>query len=179
MRLARLAMLGLLAIAAAPAPTPASLERALAGRWMGTLGYRDYQSNAVSELAVKTEIRALADEVTVLRTSEFDEGPRKSPVIIASASLHDPAASTVTTATLRKGRAVEVSTERLRVATYADATHWTVVGEEDGSDDNKPAKLRVTEVRDGDTLTATKEVMPQGTAAWAFRNLTKLSRIGD
>ena len=176
----------LLGLAAAPPPGPPlatpsapALELALAGHWTGTLGYRDYQSNTLFRLKVSTEVRAVGDGVTLVRVSEFDEGPGRTPAFITSASLYDPAASTVTTASLRKGRAVEAATETLRVAAYGDATHWTVIAEIDGKDDNTPARLRVTEIRDGTWLTATKEVMPMGTSAWAFRNVTELVRVGD
>lgn len=171
-------LLAMPAIAApAAAPPPAELERGLAGRWAGTLGYRDYQSDKLFELPVRSEITALPDGVTVLRVSTFDDGPKVGAVIITTASLHDPKAGTVTSASLRKGRTVETGTERLTVTAFTDATHWTVVAEEDGSDDDKPALLRVTEVRDGDTLTATKEVQPKaGDGRWQFRNVTKLTR---
>lgn len=165
--------------AAAPAPTAVKLETGLAGQWAGTLGYRDYQSNTLFKLKVKTQIRVAGDGVSAVRVSEFDEGPGRTPAYITSASLYDPAAGTVSIATLRKGRVAELVTDRLRVNAYADAAHWTVVDEVDSVDDGKPAKLRVTQVRDGDRLTATKEVMPAGTSAWAFRNVTELVRVGD
>ncbi len=167
------------AVAAAPAAAPdaASLERGLAGRWTGTLGYRDYQSNQMSEIPVRSEIIALADGVTLLRVSTFDDGPKVGDVTITTASLHDPKAGTVASATLRKGNPLETGTERLSVTAFTDAAHWTIVAEEDGTDDDKPALLRVTQVRDGDTLTATKEVQPKaGDGKWQFRNRTLLHR---
>ncbi|KPF70894.1 hypothetical protein IP88_11230 [alpha proteobacterium AAP81b] len=173
------ACLALALAAAAPPPTPdaAALERGLAGRWAGTLSYRDYQSNKLEEIPLRTEITALPDGVTVLRVATFDDGPKVGDVTITTASLYDPKAGTVTSATLRKGNALETGTERLRVTAFTDATHWTIVAEEDGSDDDKPALLRVTEVRDGDTLTATKEVQPKpGDGKWQFRNRTLLRR---
>lgn len=167
----------LIAGAAAPVPTAAELERGLAGNWRGTLGYRDYQTDKLFELAVETEIRAVPDGATVLRISRFDEGPRRDPVYIVTADLHDSAAGTVASTTLRKGRAAELGTHRLSVAKFTDVTHWTILEEEDGRDDDRPARLRVTEVRDGDRLTATKEVLPEGATSWAFRNVTKLERM--
>ncbi|GGE17902.1 hypothetical protein GCM10011529_25520 [Polymorphobacter glacialis] len=163
-------------IAAGPVPDAAALHAGLAGRWTGSLGYRDYQTDKMSEIAVKTEIRALPDGVTVLRISEFDDGPRVGAVFITTASLHDSKAGTVSSATLRKGNSVEIETETLAVTAYVDAAHWTIVAEADGSDDDKPARLRVTEVRDGLLLTATKDVQPKGTATWAFRNRTLLRK---
>lgn len=164
-------------VAAAGTPAPADLETGLAGNWTGSLGYRDYQSDKLFELALKTEIRTLPDGVTVLRISTFDDGPKTGFVTITTASLHDRAAGTVTSASLRKGRKVETDTETLTVAAYTDPAHWTIRAEQDGEDDDKPALLRITEVRDGDTLTATKEVQPKGSAkGWQFRNVTKLVR---
>ena len=39
--------------------TPTALRMALTGRWKGTLGYRDYQSNTLYELPVTTTITAI------------------------------------------------------------------------------------------------------------------------
>ena len=52
--------------------------------------------------------------------------------------------------------------------------------EADGSDDDKPARLRVTETRDGDALLAVKEVLPAAATdgKWRFRNQTRLTRAG-
>lgn len=183
-----LAMLAAASAAAPPeaapgisaAPSAAALERGLAGRWQGSLGYRDYQSNQMFELPVTTEIRALPDGATILRTSSFDDGPKTGLVWITTASLYDAKAGTVTSATLRKGRPVTLSTEAQAVAAYADARHWTIVATEDGSDDDKPALLRITEVRDGDRLVATKEVSPRGDGQaprWQFRNRLTLQRL--
>lgn len=159
-----------------PAPTPAALEASLAGQWRGTLGYRDYQSDKLEEIPMTTRIEALPDAATILRLSTFDDGPRVGDVFITSASLHDDKAGSVTTATLRKGRPVETGTEQVRVAAFTDPAHWTIVFETDGSDDDRPARLRTTQVRDGDVLTATKDVRPQGSADWRFRNRSRLVR---
>ena len=164
--------------AAVPPPSPAALDAGLAGKWQGALGYRDYQSNRLEEIPVATEIRALPDGVTVVRISAFNDGPKAGTVYITSVGLHDAATSQVTSATFRKGRAVETETETLAVDAFADATHWTLRSEAEASDDNKPARLRVTTVRDGDTLVATKDVRPlDGGGEWQFRNRTRLKRI--
>lgn len=159
-------------------PSPLDLQAGLAGKWTGALGYRDYQSNKLFELPVKTDIRALPDKATVIRVSSFDDGPKTGFVYITSASLYDTAKSTVTTTTLRKGRAVESSDQTVTTITYTDAMHWVVRYDHDGTDNDKPALLRTTETRDGDTVTVIKEVMPKDQPAkgWQFRNQTRLSR---
>ena len=164
--------------AAAPPPPPAILEAGLAGMWHGALGYRDYQSNALFELAVDTDIRAVPDGGTVVRVSKFDEGPNKVPAFITTASLFTPDGM-VTAATLRAGRAVELATDRVTVAAFVDVTHWTMRYEEDGVDGGEPAMLRVTETRAGDGLLTVKEVLPASATdgVWRFRNQTRLTRV--
>jgi hypothetical protein len=51
------------------------------------------------------------------------------------------------------------------------------VAEADGRDDDAPARLRTTTVRDGDAITATKEVQPASTGPWQFRNRSRLVRL--
>ncbi len=164
-------------VGAVEPPAPAALEAGLAGQWHGALGYRDYQSNTLFELAVDTDIRALVDGGTVVRVSKFDEGPKKAPAFITTASLFT--AGSVTAATLRAGRPVELATDRVSVTDFTDAAHWTMCYEEDGRDGGEPARLRVTETRTGDALLTVKEVLPASATdgVWRFRNQTRLTRI--
>jgi hypothetical protein len=160
-------------------PTPAVLEAGLVGRWQGNLSYRDYQTDKLQEIPVTTRIEAMGDGVTTLRVSTFDDGPKTGDVIITTASLFDPTAGTVTSASLRKGRTAELSTARTSVTSFTDETHWKILNEEDGEDNDKPALIRITEERDGDLLTETKEVQPKGGKGdWQFRNRTNLVRQG-
>jgi len=160
-------------------PSPLDLQAGLTGRWSGALGYRDYKTNKLFELPVTSEIQVLPDRATVIRISAFDDGPKAGVVFITSASLYDPAKSSVTTVTFRKGRPVEESTDTVKTITYADPTHWVVEYSADGSDDDKPALLRTTETRDGDTVLTVKEVMPKAemSKGWRFRNQTRLSKV--
>ena len=161
-------------------PSPAELRRGLAGRWTGALGYRDYQTDQLFEIPVATTIIQVADGVTQVRTSLFDDGPA-NPVWITSVSLHNEAAGTVTSASWRVGRAVEPVTERVSVAEWRDARHWTLLYESTAEDDDQPAEIRVTETRDGDSLMSVKTVRPIGAIdpEWRFRNQTRLTRVGD
>lgn len=174
-----LAIAALLLAAASPPPAPAALEAGLAGRWQGTLGYRDYQTNKLQEIPMQTRLEALPDGATIIRVSTFDDGPKVGNVFITTTSLHDSASAAVTSSILRRGRPAETIRETVRVAAHTDPTHWTLLFEASGEDDGKPAELRTTMVRDGDMLTATKEVRPAraGTGEWQFRNRTQLVRV--
>lgn len=160
--------------------SPASLVQGLAGRWAGALGYRDYQTDELFEIPVATTIVQVADGVTQVRTSLFDDGPDK-PVWITTTSLLDPVGGTVTSASYRAGRTVELNIETVRSADHRDADHWVLIYESVANDDDQPAEIRVTETRDGDSLLSVKQVRPVGAddAAWRFRNQTRLTRVGD
>tara|TARA_R110002167_G_scaffold14430_10_gene58665 strand:- start:2439 stop:3035 length:597 start_codon:yes stop_codon:yes gene_type:complete len=166
--------------AAIAAPSPAALQRDLAGRWAGALGYRDYQTDELFEIPVSTTVVQVPDGVTQVRTALFDDGPAK-PVWITTTSLQDEAAGTVSSTSSRAGRPVEVSIEAVRVTDWRDNTHWTLVYDSVAEDDDQPAEIRVTETRDGDSLLSVKTVRPVGAddTAWRFRNQTRLTRIGD
>jgi hypothetical protein len=174
-----LPLIALAAAALAAAPTPAALESGLAGHWHGALGYRDYQSDKLEEIPVDTEIRVVGDGVSVVRVSTFDDGPKTGSVFITTAAMFDDKAGMMTEVSLRKGRKVETSTDHVTVAAFTDATHWVMRYEQEGQDDDKPAKLRVTETRTGDALLAVKEVLPASATdgVWRFRNQTRLTRM--
>ncbi|KQY84729.1 hypothetical protein [Brevundimonas sp. Root1423] len=161
-------------------PSPGALHRGLAGRWAGALGYRDYQTDRLFEIPVATTIVQVPDGVTQIRTSLFDDGPGK-PVWITSVNLHDEAAGSVSSASYRAGRPVELTVERVRVSEWRDDAHWTITWDSVAEDDNQPAEIRVTETRDGDSLLSVKTVRPLGAddAAWRFRNQTRLTRVSD
>lgn len=166
-------------VAAQDAPSATMLRNGLAGSWSGALGYRDYQSNDLFEIPVATTIEVVPDGVTQIRRSLFDDGPDK-PVWITTISLDDPAAGTVTASSYRSGRPVELSTQTVSVASYVDPTHWSVIYERTGRDGDADAEIRVTETRDGADLLEIKEVRPVGSSeAWAYRNQTRLTRVGD
>lgn len=181
-------LLILAAVAAAPAsamaqPAPvgiAAARAALAGTWEGRLEYLDYSANKWFGIPVNTQIEDQGDGVTLIRKSDFDDGPTVGNVRITSVELLDPAAGTVTTGAFRKGRSVEVFTYGIRFeGTPADATHWTMIEEALGKDDDRPAKLRLTTKRDGDSIETVKQIdfQDDDKAEWITRNRTRLSRI--
>ncbi|MBU1347812.1 MAG: hypothetical protein KKA16_12810 [Alphaproteobacteria bacterium] len=162
------------------APSATELRLGLVGHWSGSLGYRDYQSDVLFEIPVTTVISTPGDGATLIQQSLFDDGPTK-PVWITTVSLDDTTAGASTSASFRVGNAPELSTETVRVAAFADPTHWTLVYSETGRDDDAPADIRVTDTRDGDGLLSVKEVRPVGAVeeAWRFRSQTRLTRIDD
>jgi hypothetical protein len=175
-----LVLLGCGTAVAQSVPDPADLRIGLVGRWSGALGYRDYQSDRLFEIPVQTTITTPGDGATLIRQSLFDDGPA-NPVWITTVSLDERSANTTTAASYRAGRRPELSTDAVAVSAYQGPTSWTLVYTQTGEDDDAPADIRVTETRDGDSLTEVKEVRPVGAGedAWRFRNQTRLTRIGD
>ena len=168
---------------AQPAPLDiAALRLATAGAWEGKLEYRDYQSGRWFGLPMTVRIEDAGDGVTLIRKAAFDDGPQTGIVRITTVELLDPATGLETSAGFRKGRTPELSATTLRLAAPArDASHWTILSEADGRDDNRPARLRLTTVRDGAVMTTMKEIdfLDDAGEAWIQRNRTTLTRVGD
>ena len=166
---------------AAPAPpvTVASARQSLVGQWQGKLEYRDYQADKWFGLPVKVRVSDGGDGVTLIRVADFDDGPKTGIVRITTVSLLDGA--TETSATFRKGRKPGLSTATLALTASRDATHWTLTETETATDDNRPATLRLTTVRDGAKLVTLKEVdfTDDTKAEWLVRNRTTLERVGE
>jgi hypothetical protein len=170
--------------AQAQAPTPAELDRALAGRWQGHLEYRDYQNDRRYQLPMQSEIEIAEDGATITRRSRFDDGPARGNVLITTVSLYDAAGRSVTAASFRRGRAVETITEEARVVQHTGATQWTAEWLRRGIDGDQPSDIRITVARRGDELRAVKEVRAvravlaegEAPAPWVFRNETVLRR---
>ena len=170
-------------VTAQPAPIDVAAARAsLAGKWEGSLEYLDYGANKWFGIPVKTLVEDQGDGVTIIRKSDFDDGPKVGNVRITSVELYDPAAGTVSTGTFRKGRAVEVYSYKARMeGAPVDATNWTMVEESIGKDDDRPATLRLTTTRKGDSIETVKQIdfQDDDKAEWITRNRTRLTRTAD
>jgi hypothetical protein len=168
---------------AQPATVDVAVARSsLAGKWAGSLEYLDYGANKWFGIPVKTLIEDQGDGVTMIRKSDFDDGPKVGNVRITSVELYDPTAATLTTGTFRKGRAVEVDTYKARIeGTPVDATHWTMIEETLGKDDDRPAMLRLITTRDGDSIETVKQIdfQDDDKAEWITRNRTRMTRASD
>ncbi len=157
--------------------TPTTIRAAMVGQWKGQLEYRDYQADKWFGLPVQVSIELMRDGLTLIRHADFDDGPKTGIVTITSIGLLDPATATEQTATFRKGRTADLIKTALRL-TRADALdRWTLVETRDGTDDNRPARIRETTTRDGATMVTLKEVdfLDDAGAAWLTRNRTTLT----
>lgn len=172
----------LAAAAHAQTPAPAELDRALAGRWVGHLEYRDYRSDRRVQLPMRTTVAVADDGATLLRQSRFDDGPARGEVLVTTVSLYDATGASVTAASFRRGRAVELATETARVLEHDGITRWSAQWLQRGMDGGQAAEIRVTVTRRDDELRSVKEVRPlpaegADVARWAFRNETVLRRL--
>ena len=157
----------------------AAARQSLVGQWEGSLEYRDYSADKWFGIPVKTAIEDQGDGVTIIRKSDFDDGPKIGNVRITTVELYDATKGMVTSGTFRKGRTPELSAYAVRLSEVPlDAQHWTMIEESDGMDDNRPARLRLTTVRSGDSLQTLKEVdfLDDKKDEWLARNRTKLTR---
>jgi hypothetical protein len=166
------------AFAQRPEVDVAAARASLIGIWAGKLEYRDYSADRWFGLPVTLTVRDAGDGVTHLRTSDFDDGPKVGIVRISSMTLLGKDGVTEYATSFRKGRTPELDTVTLALSTATDTTHWTLVATRTGRDDNRPALIRETTVRDGDALTTLKEVdfTDDSKAEWLTRNRTTLTR---
>ena len=166
----------LLLAAATDVAAIAEARSSLVGHWSGKLEYRDYHANKWFGLPVEVEGRDGGDGVTQIRTADYDDGPKAGNVRITTVSMLAADGLHESSATFRKGRTVELQTAALTLAAHRDATHWTLVETIAGTDDDRPATLRLTTTRDGASLVTLKEVdfSDDAKAEWLARNRTTL-----
>ena len=164
--------------------TIADTRTALAGRWQGKLEYRDYQANQWFGIPVTVEVELVNDNATVIRKASFDDGD-SGTVYITIVSMLAPDGKTEYVGSFRADRPAELGNFSVRLADtrnggVIDATHWTVVAETDGKDDNRPAKIRETTTRNGQKLVTLKEVdfSDDEKEEWLQRNRSVMEKVG-
>lgn len=182
-----IALIGAAALLAAAGPATAqeaaltvkSARASLAGEWRAELQYRDYQSDRWVGIPYTASVAMAGDGVTQVRTSAYDDGPARGTVWITHVGMLAPDGTTEYAAAFRADRPAEIGTMKLRLGTPAagkafDAANWVIVAETDGKDDNRPARIRETTTRAGDTVTTLKEVdfTDDAKAEWLARNRT-------
>jgi hypothetical protein len=165
--------------------SPASIDlpsarSSMAGVWEGKLEYLDYTANEWFGIPVVTRIEDEGDGATLIRRSQFDDGPPVGIVHITTVELFDAANAKLTAGGFRKGREPDMMVYKVRFeGEPKDATHWTMIEEADAKDDNRPARLRLTTVRDGAKLQTLKQVDFQDdtNVEWLSRNRTTLTLV--
>ena len=164
--------------------TIADTRTELAGRWQGKLEYRDYQAERWFGIPVTIEVELVDDDATLIRKASFDDGD-SGTVYITTISMLAPDGETEYVGSFRADRPAELGSFELRLAETKggetlDATHWTVIAETDGEDDQRPARIRETTTRNGAELVTLKEIdfSDDDKEEWLQRNRTVLKKVG-
>ncbi|MEO1488900.1 MAG: hypothetical protein AAFR88_05620 [Pseudomonadota bacterium] len=146
----------------------------LEGDWEGSLAYRDYQSDKMETIPVAVNMEALPDGQTLVQRFDYTD-PGFQVYITNLITVTD---SLLTGATARAGRAFETYEKTITVEQARDAENWTAVLSSEGEDDSRPAMIRETMKRTGDTMTITKDVdfLDDDAAVWEFRNRITLKQ---
>lgn len=167
------------AVSPVEAAQPIDLLNTLVGEWDGQLEYLDYSANEWFGIPTRTSIRSGGDGVTFIRVSDFDDGPKVGIVRITGISMLGGDGVTEYSTSFRKGRVPEMSVATLRVDSFTDATHWVMVSEGAGMDDDRTAILRLTTTRDGGKVVTIKEVdyTVDDKAEWLTRNRTTMTVV--
>jgi hypothetical protein len=185
MRLAPLAAAFAFALAApalAEAPPTITLAQARAstvGQWQGQLQYLDYGSGEWQGIPVTVSVVLEGDGNTLTRRAAFDDGPRVGMVYITSLAMLDKEGVTEYSTGFRAGRTPELSSANLFLSMALDSERWTIRATREGTDDNRPARIRETTTRDGASLVTLKEVdfLDDEGEQWFSRNRTLLERV--
>ncbi len=164
-----------------PAITLAEARASTAGAWEGQLQYLDYQLGEWQGIPVTVTVTLEGDGNTISRRATFDDGPKVGNVFITSLEMLGPDGTTEYSTGFRAGRVPELGTATLTLASATDAAHWTMLALEEGTDDDRPARIRLTTTRDGASLVTLKEVefLDEPGEQWFSRNRTVLTRKGD
>jgi hypothetical protein len=165
---------------AAPAITLAEARASTAGDWTGQLQYLDYSSGKWEGIPVTVTVTLEGDGNTLTRHATFDDGPRVGNVFITSLAMLGKDGATEYSTGFRAGRTPEVSAYTLTLTAATDAEHWTIRAEQDGTDDDRPARIRETTTRDGASLVTLKEVdfLDEPGEQWFSRNRSVLEKTG-
>ena len=129
--------------------------RSTVGSWDGELYYLDYQSGQRFSIPMQAGIEATPDGATLIsRLTWTDPGNLVHAVAL---STIDRDTGELVEANFRDGKA-EYLRYDLASAEIESDTRWSIKFEQDGTDDNRPARIRITVERDGDRITSSKSV---------------------
>lgn len=149
---------GLLLVAAVSAAANDQALEALGsavGDWEGELYYLDYQSGQRFGIPMRAEIEATPDGATVIRRLTWtDPGNLVYAVLLTTI---DRETGELVEAFFRDGKG-EYMRYDISGTCIESTTKWQVVYEHDGTDADRPARIRHTVKRDGDLMTSKKSV---------------------
>ena len=133
----------------------ASVLEASTGAWEGELYYLDYQSGQRFGIPMRVEAELTPDGATLIRRLTFtDPG---NLVHAVNLSTTDPDTGELVEAYFREGRG-EMNRYEIVSTDFSDGANWELVYEQDGIDGDRPARIRHTIARDGNSMTSSKEV---------------------
>ena len=133
----------------------ASILAASAGDWEGELYYLDYQSGQRFGIPMRADADITPDGVTLIRRVTWtDPG---NLVYAVNLVTIDRDTGELVEAFFRDGRG-EFLRYDVESVTYSSESDWQFAYEHDGTDDNRPARIRHTITRDGKRMTSTKSV---------------------
>ena len=145
----------LCAISAAASDHALEALASAVGDWEGELYYLDYQSGQRFGIPMRAEIEATPDGSTVIRHLTWtDPGNLVYAVLL---STIDRDTGELVEAFFRDGKGEYMRYDVSGVSTES-VTKWRVVYEHDGTDADRPARIRHTVERDGDLMTSKKSV---------------------
>jgi len=133
----------------------ASVLGASTGAWEGELYYLDYQSGQRFGIPMRIDAELMPDGATLIRRLTFtDPG---NLVHAVNLSTVDRDTGELVEAYFREGRG-EMNRYEIVRTDFSDEANWELVYEQDGVDDDRPARIRHTITRDGISMTSSKEV---------------------
>ncbi len=145
------------------------------GEWEGELYYLDYQSGERFGIPMRVSASVTPDGATLTRHVTFtDPG-----VLVHAVNLTtiDRDTGELVEAYFREGRG-ELLRYDIVYAAYAGPEEWRVIYEQDGVDDDRPARIRHTIERRGASLDSKKEVSFDESAGEFFlRNGSELTLV--
>jgi len=159
-------------LAAQTIPSSKALHAALAGKWTGTLRYRDYQdSTRFVSLPTVVEGTTAADSMNVRLDFVYDDGPGKTVRSSDTFSLNDQAHLLLWGPTDGKRVASTFAVQQ-----FSGSNPFRLIVEMNGEDDNRKALIRETLTVDAGELRILKEVQFKADLPWLFRHEYRVSR---
>lgn len=138
------------------------------GTWEGELYYLDYQSGQRFGIPLRIDAEMTPDSATLVRRLTYtDPGVLVHAVSVVTI---DKDTGELVEAYFRE-RGAEFLRYEVTTVEYVAEDDWTAIYEQDGIDDDRPARIRHTMTRTGDQLETRKEVrFLDGDGEYVLRN---------